>query len=1050
MPSTEEDNKDDWEKDDEEEEEQLEEQQHQGDFVEEGLRQRRVWRGEENIDAFNATTTTTSVDDDANVNVNEDDESGREEEEEEEEEGGVEHVNAIMNGFRLAVESFERSGNVAALAEYTAQLRESFPAELRDVQQQEHLLEHVLSGDARELRAGITRMRGNLNALSRLVPSTDALGLQGGETSAGMSMDDGALAYAEAQALMRNASLVHHQALLANTDVRAEMGEEVPPVDNGLPLGAVESDFDVERAVHADEDERYIDGTGRDEAVNHGIVEDAEKEAEEEADDETVRIWKRFDQLVAKVKMRRTIAFGFEEDDDDESDIEDEPTTSRVEDKKIERDRKLNVPKNWRMSADGIAVPAEHRRGLRSIFIPGRVWFGTIWIPGSEKKSRYTFRVLFWDEERELLVCSHSAQGDEQTFYLHAEEQGEDNDNLKISFRDNETFCDGQVFPNGVIRGQVRQMIRGYEGHYEPANETQNLFELKIAKWTPIPDVESALEKQVNSFRRLGLPFMSAKDAVDYDDPRRREDLRGSRIIEEEVKRTTIDGTRPMKQNRKLVDFYLQRKRWAMSREILPSVKDALLHVKNARDFKKYEQMKRSMLETLVGSTRLLSFPKGFSCFESDVEEIAKCQDNSLGGHVYYDENEMSDADSIALEEEPESNAMMFFNTFYSADFVDYKDNDQARVHLSRAGVSLTFKHEKVPRQATREYHWFQFWEVAKSESELLSASLRETASELQNEIFATPREKLIDLSKRHRLKHKAHADMSDRICTPQALVWRLVMDAKYLAAEKFPPEYPFQVFVREAIRMGMFAHNVMEARMMQAYKLLDDSFNAYANRVPLSEFVNRVTSFQVPASIAPSGRPVTPSTLKNVCAICLVDFEENDRVLTLECNHVFHESCAKEWLFKSSFPSCPNCRKRVNDGVGEYLMASSNEERAELTLLVDCDYVRENFLTTGFVDDDDVNDDEGEEEEEEDDYEEEDAEDEQEEEHPHPYAWMQREMRDVYTLSDLEAQQIEEEEQEEEEDAYDWAQREMRDMQHVSEEAQQREEEQEGENRYL
>lgn len=1001
MPSTEEDDdKDDWEKDDEEEEEQLEEQQHQGDFVEEGLRQRRVWRGEENNDAFNATTTTTSVDDDVNVNVNEDDESRREEEEE----GGVEQVNTIMNGFRLAVESFERSGNVAALAEYTAQLRESFPAELRDLQEQEHLLEHLLPGDAGELRAGITRMRGNLNALSRLVPSTDATGLQGGETSAGMSMDDGArLAYVEAQALMRNASLVHHQALLADTDVSAGVGEGVPPVDNGLPLGAVESDFDVQRAVHADEDERYIDGTGRDEAVNRGIVEEAEEEAEEEADDETVRIWKRFDQLVAKVKMRRTIAFGFEEDDDDESDIEDEPTTSRVEVKKIERDRKLNVPKNWRMSADGIAVPAEHRRGLRSIFIPGRVWFGTIWIPGSEKKSRYTFRVLFWDEERELLVCSHSAQGDEQTFYLHAEEQGEDNDNLKISFRDNETFCDGQVFPNGVIRGQVRQMIRGYEGHYEPANETQNLFELKIAKWTPIPDVESTLEKNVNSFRRLGLPFMSAKDAVDYDD----EDLRGSRIIEEEVKRTTIDGYRPMKQNRKLVDFYLQRKRWAMSREILPSVKDALLHVKNARDFKKYELMKRSMLETLVGSTRLLSFPKGFSCFESDVEEIAKCQDNSLGGHVYYDENEMSDADSIALEEEPESNAMMFFNTFYSADFVDYKDNDQARVHLSRAGVSLTFKHEKVPRQATREYHWFQFWEVAKSESELLSASLRETAAELQNEIFATPREKLIDLSKRHRLKHKAHADMSDRICTPQALVWRLVMDAKYLQVEKFPPEYPFQVFVREAIRMGMFAHNVMEARMMQAYKLLDDSFNAYANRVPLSEFVNRVTSFQVPASIAPSGRPVTPSTLKNVCAICLVDFEENDRVLTLECNHVFHESCAKEWLFKSSFPSCPNCRKRVNDGVGEYLMASSNEERAELTLLVDCDYVRENFL--GFEDDDDYE-------------EEEDAQEEQELE-----------------------------EEEEEEDAYDLVQHEMRDMQHVSDlEAQQREEEEEGENRYL
>ena len=51
MPSTEEDNKDDWEKDDEEEDERDEEQD-QGDFVEEGLRQRRVWRGEENRGAL--------------------------------------------------------------------------------------------------------------------------------------------------------------------------------------------------------------------------------------------------------------------------------------------------------------------------------------------------------------------------------------------------------------------------------------------------------------------------------------------------------------------------------------------------------------------------------------------------------------------------------------------------------------------------------------------------------------------------------------------------------------------------------------------------------------------------------------------------------------------------------------------------------------------------------------------------------------------------------------------------------------------------------------
>ena len=114
--------------------------------------------------------------------------------------------------------------------------------------------------------------------------------------------------------------------------------------------------------------------------------------------------------------------------------------------------------------------------------------------------------------------------------------------------------------------------------------------------------------------------------------------------------------------------------------------------------------MKRSMLETLVGSTRLLSFPKGFSCFESDVEEIAKCQDNSLGGHVYYDENEMSDADSIALEEEPESNAMMFFNTFYSADFVITKTTIKREcilVVLGFLSLSSTKKYLDKPRGST-------------------------------------------------------------------------------------------------------------------------------------------------------------------------------------------------------------------------------------------------------------------------------------------------------------------------------------------------------------
>lgn len=694
----------------------------------------------------------------------------------------------------------------------------------------------------------------------------------------------------------------------------------------GFSLGAVESDFDVQRAVHADEDERQtLDET-----------ENRIGEVKEEFEDKNVQQWRRFDELIAEVRMRRMISYCLNEEESDEEKYDEDDYEGKTKSRERKVERKLVVPKNWRMSADGNAVPAKHRRGLRSILIPGRVWFGTIWIPGSEKKSRYTFRVLFWDEKRERLVCSHSAQGDEQIFYLHAGEQGEENDDaLHISFRDNETFCDGQVFPNGVIRGQVRQMIRGSEGHYEPANETQNLFELKIAKWTPnAKSIADDFWEKLKQDQRNAVADLNRERDHPLTNLEERNVLK---MLIEDKKVTLFESEKPMLQNRRLLNYHLQRKRWALSRDILPSIKDVMLYAKNLAT--NNELMKRSMMGALVRSTKLLSFPSNSMCLRIEEDEIAQCQDNSLGGHVYYDELEMSNLESI--EEEPEAPAMKLFDPVsYSAHLVEFRHDDRAQIPMDRVRVNKDGElrvNELIPEENHCEIRWYQFWEIAKYDGELLSASLRETAMELQNRIFATPREKLIDLSKRHRIKHKAHADMSDRASTAQALIWRLVMDSKYMRIEN---EERF----RNAFRMGIFAENVIEARMMQAYKLLDDSFNAYANRVPLSKLADRVTPFQKPDPVAPDGRPVTPNTLKSVCAICLVDFEENDRVLTLECNHIFHESCAKEWLFKST-SSCPNCRKHVDDGVGDYLVSLSKEERAELTHLVDDAFVRETFL---------------------------------------------------------------------------------------------------------
>ena len=41
-------------------------------------------------------------------------------------------------------------------------------------------------------------------------------------------------------------------------------------------------------------------------------------------------------------------------------------------------------------------------------------------------------------------------------------------------------------------------------------------------------------------------------------------------------------------------------------------------------------------------------------------------------------------------------------------------------------------------------------------------------------------------------------------------------------------------------------------------------------------------------------------------CTICLEDFDYNEKILQLKCNHIYHEKCIKTWFTKKS--NCPNC----------------------------------------------------------------------------------------------------------------------------------------------
>ncbi|GKE25968.1 putative zinc finger, RING/FYVE/PHD-type containing protein [Tanacetum coccineum] len=42
-------------------------------------------------------------------------------------------------------------------------------------------------------------------------------------------------------------------------------------------------------------------------------------------------------------------------------------------------------------------------------------------------------------------------------------------------------------------------------------------------------------------------------------------------------------------------------------------------------------------------------------------------------------------------------------------------------------------------------------------------------------------------------------------------------------------------------------------------------------------------------------------------CAICLSEYEENEKMATLRCGHGFHVECIKSWLLRKNV--CPTCR---------------------------------------------------------------------------------------------------------------------------------------------
>ena len=45
-------------------------------------------------------------------------------------------------------------------------------------------------------------------------------------------------------------------------------------------------------------------------------------------------------------------------------------------------------------------------------------------------------------------------------------------------------------------------------------------------------------------------------------------------------------------------------------------------------------------------------------------------------------------------------------------------------------------------------------------------------------------------------------------------------------------------------------------------------------------------------------------------CAICIEDFKDDDKVIVIDCNHIFHTNCITEWSYYKT--DCPVCRTKI------------------------------------------------------------------------------------------------------------------------------------------
>ena len=97
--------------------------------------------------------------------------------------------------------------------------------------------------------------------------------------------------------------------------------------------------------------------------------------------------------------------------------------------------------------------------------------------------------------------------------------------------------------------------------------------------------------------------------------------------------------------------------------------------------------------------------------------------------------------------------------------------------------------------------------------------------------------------------------------------------------------------------------------------------------QTPASSVPRAVSAAQLSERLASA--PKEDEVWATDCAVCLAEFDQEEEVRELPCEHIFHHDCIHDWFMKAKSAACPLCRNLLHSGLSTDQISQRPEPRA-------------------------------------------------------------------------------------------------------------------------